>query len=588
MGTPDRLRAERRVLRGASALVPGVSGARTYRRAWLRDDLVAGLLLTAMLVPQGMAYAALAGLPPETGLYATMVPLLAYALFGPSRILVLGPDSAVAPVVAAAIIPIAGADVDARMTLAAMLAVAVGVLMVAGAAGGLGFVADLISLPVRVGYLAGIAVTVIVEQLPTLLGIPGGDGVTGNLGVLLTDLDLVDPTTAALGLGTVAVIVATRPLGRRVPGILIAVVGATLAVTLLGLQDDVATIGAVPEGLPGFGWPGMSGWDALELAAAAAGVALIAFADTTILSRSYAARLGEEVDQNRELFALGTANVATGLFSGFPISSSSSRTPVAEAAGAKTQLTGVVAAVALGVVLVVATGLMSDVPVAALAGIVIVAVWGLIEFGVLRRLARVDRPDFLMALVCLLGVLAFGVLPGIGIAVGLSLVAFFWRVWHPYTAVLGRVHGRKGYHDTRRHPEGRLIPGLVLVRFDAPLFFANAGLFRQRVLRAARDAERPVRLVVAGEPITDVDSTSADMLVELHADLAAMGVTLGMAEVKGPVMDRFRALGLLEVIDPDELHPTIGAAVHAHVERTGADWVDWEDEPPGDAASPGP
>jgi high affinity sulfate transporter 1 len=543
------------------------------------------VLLTAMLVPQGMAYAALAGLPPETGLYATMVPLLAYAVFGPSRILVLGPDSAVAPVVAAAVIPIAGADADARITLAATLAVAVGLMMVAGAAGGLGFVADLISLPVRVGYLAGIALTVIADQLPVLLGIPGGDGFAGDLAALAADAGLLDPATALLGLGTVAVIVGTRPLGRRVPGILIAVVGAAAAVALLGLGDDVATIGAVPEGLPGFTLPDLGAWKVAELAVAAAGVALIAFADTTILSRSYAARLGEEVDQNRELFALGTANVATGLFSGFPISSSSSRTPVAEAAGARTQLTGVVAAVALGVVLVVATGLMEDIPQAALAGIVIVAVWGLIDGGLLRRLARVDRREFLLAVACLLGVLAFGVLPGIGIAVGLSLVAFFWRVWHPYHAVLARVEGMKGYHDTRRHPEGRTVPGLVLFRFDAPLFFANAGLFRQRVLGAARYADRPVRLVVAGEPITDVDSTSADMLLELRDDLAAMGVTLALAEVKGPVMDRMRALGVVERIGEDELYPTIGAAVRAHVARAGVDWVDWEDGAP-DAGGP--
>ena len=563
--------------RGIARWAPGLAVARGYRRAWLRGDLVAGLVLTALLVPQGMAYAELAGLPPVFGLYATMVPLVVYALLGPSRILVLGPDSAVAPVVAAAIIPIAGDDISERIALAGLLAVLVGVFCLAGGIAGFGFITDLISKPVRIGYLAGIAATVIVSQLPRLLGFSvDGNGLADDLAGLARGLDETDLASLALGGGALAFILVARRVEPRIPAALVAVVAATLAVKWLDLSLE--TVGAIPSGLPELAVPQPGSVELGKLTLTAIALALLAFADTSVLSRSYATRFGEEVDQDQELRALGAANLATGFLQGFPISSSSSRTPVAEAAGAKTQLTGLVGAVALGAVLVFANGLFRDLPTAVLSAIVIAAVIGLIDVPGLRRLSRVHRADFSLAIACFLGVAAFGVLWGIGISIGLSVLAFLWRAWHPYDAVLGRATGVKGYHDLTRYPGARQVPGLVLYRFDAPLFFANAGVFRARLLAAVRESDPPARMiVVAAEPITDLDSTAADMLHDLDQELEVLGVELAFAEMKDPVKDRLRRFGLVERIGHERFYPTIGVAVHRYVEEQGVAWVDWEE-----------
>jgi len=560
--------------------VPGLAAARRYQPAWLRDDLAAGLVITALLVPQGMAYAELAGLPAVTGIYATMLPLLAYAVFGPSRILVLGPDSAVAPVVAATVIPIAGADPDARMAVAALLAIIVGALCLAGGLAKLGFVTDLLSKPVRIGYLAGITIVVVVDQAPKLLGIElEAEGLLQEAAALLASLGETSGLTAAIGIGTILVLVILKRLVPRVPGALVVVVAGIVLVSMFGLEDQVATVGVVPPGLPQFAVPALDVAEAGNLFVAALAIALVAFADTSVLSRSYATRLGDRVDSNQELFALGAANVAAGLFQGFPISSSSSRTPAAEAAGARTQLTGVVAAIVIAIVLLFATGILAPLPDATLAAIVMVAVAGLVDVPAFRRLADVNRADLGLAIAALLGVALVGVIPGIGIAVGLSAIALLWRAWHPHTAVLGRVDGLKGYHDRERHPEGRQIPGLVLLRFDAPLFFANADRFREAVLDAVDEAEPPVRVVVvAAEPITDVDSTAEDMLSDLIGQLERKGIGLSFAELKGPVKDKVVRYGLAARLAKPEFPPTIGSAVHEYLEEHQVPWTDWEDE----------
>lgn len=560
--------------------VPGLHVVATYRRKWARYDLVAGIVLTALLVPQGMAYAELAGLPAVTGLYATMLPLLAYFVFGPSRILVLGPDSAVSPVVAAAVIPLAGASPDARVETAAMLALLVGAMLALGSVAGLGFLTDLISKPVRLGYLAGIALTVIVTQLPKLLGVPlSPENVAEAVRELPGELENADPAALLIGAGCVAAILILRRFLPAVPGAFVAVAGATAIVAVGGLADDLPVVGPLPKGLPSLAVPGVSAAELGQLALSALAVALVAFADTSVLSRSYATKLRQNVDQNQELFALGAANVAAGLFQGFPLSSSSSRTPVAEAAGARTQLTGVVAAGLLALVLVIGTDLTKNLPQSALAAVVVTAVIGLVDLPALRWLRRVNHVDFWLAAAAFLGVVAFGVLVGIGIAIGLSALTFLWRAWHPYDAVLGRVTGRKGYHDLRRHPQAALVPGLVLYRFDAPLFFANAGVFHGRVLRAVQDAPQPVlTVVVAAEPITDVDTTAADMLIELERELAEDGVELAFAELKGPAKDKLQAYGVLDLIGPGRFYSTVGAAVHAHVAEHAVEWRDWEDD----------
>ena len=560
-----------------AALVPGVGVARSYRREWLRRDAVAGVVLTALLVPQGMAYAELAGLPPVTGLYATLVPLLAYAVFGPSRILVLGPDSALAPLVAAAVIPVAGADPAERVAVAGLLALIVGALLLVGAIARLGFLTDLLSKPVRLGYLAGIALIVIADQLPRLLGVPSSGGrFVDDVGDFARHLGEIDPATAALGIGCLVVVLVGWRVAPAAPGILVAVAGAAILVAVFNL--DVSVVGTVPGGLPSLTIPNASVDDLGRLTLGATAIALLAFADTSVLSRSYASRLGDRVDQSRELGGLAAANLATGLFQGFPISSSSSRTPVAEAAGARTQLTGVVAAATIGVVLVLGTGLLKNIPTAALAAVVIAAVLRLIDLPALRRLLRVNRRDFALAVASFVGVLLFGILPGVGFAVALSVVAVLERAWHPYTAVLGRVPALKGYHDIERHPEGAQVPGLLLFRFDAPLFFANAEVFRDALHRALAAEQRDVwTVVVAAEPITDVDSTAAEVLGEIVAELERQGIELAFAELKGPVKDRLRLYGLLERIGEERFYPTIGLAVRAHVEKHAIDWRDWED-----------
>jgi high affinity sulfate transporter 1 len=529
-----------------------------------------------MLVPQGMAYASLAGLPPVTGLYATLVPLLVYALVGPSRILVLGPDSSLVPLVAAAVVPYAADPAD-RVEVAALLAIIVGGLLIAGSVARLGFLTDLLSRPVRIGYLTGIATVVIVEQVPHMLGYTiDGSNLFADLRDLVSGLDDADGTTALVGVASLAVILGVRTLSKATPGVLVAVVGATLAVHFLDL--DIAVLGSVPGGLPSPQIPNPSIDDAAQILGAAVAIALLAFADTSVLSRSYGTRLGDNVNQTDELRALGLANIATGFVQGFPISGSSSRTPVAEAAGSKTQLTGALAALILAIILVAGTSLFDDIPDAALAAVIIAAVVRLIDIPAFIRLYQMNRADWALAIASFLGVAIFGILPGVGIAVALSILAVLERAWHPYMAVLSRVTGMKGYHDVARHPEGRQVPGLLIFRFDAPLFFANAEVFKQNLTDAVARNPGVQRVIVAAEPITDIDTTAADVLTELMDTFERDGIEFGFAELKGPVKDSLRRYGLYDRIGDHRFYPTIGSAVRDHVAAHQVDWTDWEDE----------
>ena len=564
---------------GLGRWVPGLALLRRHRGAALRRDVVSGAVLAALLVPQGMAYGELAGLPPVTGLYATLVPLVVYFLLGPSRILVLGPDSAVSPLVAAAIIPLAaGGDESARIALAGLLAILVGAIMLAGGVARFGFVTELLSMPVRLGYLMGIAVTVIVAQLPKLFGFSiGAESFIAGLREFVTGLDQTNATALALGVASLGSIIVLRRVAPKFPGVFLAVVGATAVVALLGLADQVPVVGEVPAGLPAFGVPDVSFDDFKTLIPAAVGIAFVAFADTSVLSRSYAGRLRQDVDQNQELAVLGTANIATGFFQGFPISTSSSRTAVAEDIGAHSQVAGLTGAAVLGVLLIVGTGLVHDLPLSTLAAIVIVAVLGFIDVGAARRLLSWRRSEFVLAMAAFTGVAVLGVLWGVGVAIALSLLNFIRRVWRPHDAVLGRVDNLKGYHDTERYPDARRIPGLVLYRFDAPLFFPNADYFRARVRALARGGA--TWIVVAAEPMTDIDVTGGETLSGLIEELDAAGIELAFAELKDPVRDRLRSYGIAEVVGEHRFFPTIGVAVAAYLGETGVDWVDWEQQP---------
>ena len=585
MGSSDHSPPEtippRDARRAISRGLPILAALRGYGPASFRADLVAGIVLSALLVPAGMGYAEAAGLPPITGLYATVGPLVAYFLVGPSRILVLGPDSALIAPVAATIIPLAGGDDGRSVALAAALALMVGAICIAAAAARLGFLTDLLSRPVRVGYMNGIALTVIVSQVPKLLGfsVDGSDFLGESIGIVRGVLDgRVVPVALLIGGGALVVILVLRRASRRLPSVLIAVILATLVVTIFGLGKQLAVVGAVPRGFAAAGIPAVSLADLLALVPGALGIALVAFTDTSVISRTFAARRGEAVDPDHELAALGVANVASGLIGGFPISSSATRTPVAEAAGARTQVTGLVGAGIIVLVLVAVPGLLTNLPSTALAAIVITAALSLFDLAGARRLLRLRRSEFGLSVVSFLGVVVFGVLPGIGIAVGLSLLNFIRHAWRPHDAVLGRVPYYKGYHDVERHPDARQVPGLLLYRWDAPLFFANADLFRDRVRAVVRGVDPPVRwLVVSAEPVTDIDTTAADALDEAITDLARAGIELHFAEMKGHVKDRLRDYGIYERLGDASFHPTVGTAVKAYLAGHPVPWQDWED-----------
>jgi high affinity sulfate transporter 1 len=572
--------------RGLSRWIPGIAALRSYQLAWLPKDLMAGLVLTAILVPVGMGYAEAAGLPVIYGLYATIVPLLAYAIFGPNRILVLGPDSSLAAIIAATIVPLAAGDPDRLVALAGMLAIIVGALSILGGLARFGFISDLLSKPIRLGYLNGIALTVIVGQLPKLLGFSASGG-----GLIQETISLVQGVAqgminwVAFGIGAscLAVVLLFKHRWRRIPGVLVAVVGATIVVGLFDLatRAGVSVVGPLPQGLPSFQIPQLTAGDLSALAAGAVAITLISFAETSVLSRAFAMRGGYEVDQNQEFIALGAANMAAGLFQGFPISSSSSRTPVAESAGAKTQLTGVVGAICIALLLIFAPALLQNLPDAALGAVVIAACLSLVDIRGIARLYRLRRGEFFLAIVCFLGVALFGVIQGIFIAITLALLGFIWRAWRPYDAVLGRVEGLKGYHDITRYPEARRIPGLVLFRWDAPLFFANAEIFREHIRQAVAEAPTPTKwVVVAAEPVTDIDITAADVLSDLDDDLARVGIELCFAEMKDPVKDRLKQYGLFDKLGRELFFPTIGRAVDSYVSTHQVEWSDWEDARP--------
>ncbi|MGU7780954.1 SulP family inorganic anion transporter [Burkholderia sp. PU8-34] len=550
--------------------LPGLALLAHYRRAWLARDLYAGIALTAVLVPVGMSYAQAAGLPAVTGLYASIAALLAYALLGPSRILVLGPDSALAALIAGSIAPLAGHDPQRAMALSAALALSAGTICILIGMLRLGFVTDLLSRPIQYGYLNGIAVTLIMGRLPELLGMPATSGdmsVTAHLIVRRLLDHQFSASACVLGLGVLASIPLLKRLAPRWPAMLIAVIGATLAARLPSLYG-VATVGALPAGTPAPHLPVVSVADVTALASGAIAIALVSFADISMLSRALATRAGDTPDRNQELVALGAANVLAGLLQGCAVSSSASRTPVAMAAGARSQVTNLVAAACIVLLLVAAPTLLTGVPRAALAAVVVYAAFGIVDIAGVVRLYRLRRGECLISMLCFAGVIGVGVVPGILLASALSLLSFVWRAWHPYDAVLGRLAGVRGYHDIARHPEAVQTPGLVLFRWDAPLFYANVEIFCEHLHAALARARPPVtHLVVAAEPVTDIDVSAADRLVALCDELRERGVALCFAEMKGPVKDRLRAYGLFDTFGQANFFPTVTDAVAHHIQQ---------------------
>jgi high affinity sulfate transporter 1 len=563
--------------------LPGLETARRYEVAWLPHDIFAGLVLAAMLVPVGIAYAEASGLPGIYGLYATIIPLLVYAIFGPSRILVLGPDSALAAIILGVVVSLSGGDPVRAATLAAAMAIVSGTICILAGIARLGFVTELLSKPIRYGYMNGIALTVLISQLPKLFGFSiESDGPLRSLGAIGGAILDGKTNWAAFGIGfgTLAVILLLQGY-KRLPVILIAVVGATVVVAAFDLAGryGVTVLGPLAHGLPGFTVPWIGPADVIPVLIGGCAVALVSFADTSVLSRAFAARLGDRVDPNQEMVGLGAANLATGFFQGFPISSSGSRTPVAEAAGARTQLTSVVGALAIAFLLLIAPNLLQHLPNAALAAVVIAAAIGLFEVTDLKRIYRIQQWEFWLSIVCFVGVAVLGVIPGIGLAIVFAIIEFLWDGWRPHSAILGRADGVKGYHDITRYPDARQIPGLVLFRWDAPLFFANAEFFKERALDAVAKSPTPVRwLVVAAEPVTSVDVTAGDTLAELDEALHAQDIELCFAELKDPVKDKLKKFGLLAQLGENSFFPTVGAAVSGYLEVHDVEWKDWEDQ----------
>jgi high affinity sulfate transporter 1 len=566
-----------RELVGSAA--PGLGLLSSYRRSWLSKDLVAGLVLTALLVPQGMAYAELAGLPPITGLYTSILCLVGYAIFGPSKILVLGPDSSLGPMIAATIIPIVGANRDPQraVALASMLALLVGVMTVLAGIAKLGFVADLLSKPTQIGYMNGLALTILVGQLPKLFGFSvDADGfIPEAVGFFkgLADGETVAAALAVGLLGLVLIFVLQR-LVPKLPAVLVAVVVSILAANAFNLADHgVSLVGPLPKGFPPFTLPSVAMSDLALLVAGAIGIAVVSLTDTISTSSAFAARTGQEVDGDREMIGIGAANIGAGFFQGFPVSTSGSRTAVAEQAGARTQVTGLVGAGAITLMLLLVPGLLRNLPQPTLAAVVITASLSLADIPGTVRLWRQRRTEFVLSMAAFAGVALLGVLPGIAIAVALSIGNVFRRSWWPYQTVLGRVPGMPGYHDVGSYPEADQLPGCVLFRFDAPLFFANARTFREQIRRLARSEPTPRWIVVAAEPITDVDTTAADMLEDLDEALNAQGISLVFAELKDPVREKIERYELTRTIDPTHFFPTVGAAVAAFQDQFGADWT---------------
>ncbi|MEV6218703.1 sulfate permease [Nocardia sp. NPDC051833] len=550
--------------------LPGLRQFRNYRRAWLRSDVVAGVTVAAYLIPQVMAYATVAGLPPVVGLWATIGPLAVYALLATSRQLSVGPESTTALMTAVALAPLAAGDPSRYAALAALLALLVGVLCLVAALARLGVLADLLSRPVLVGYLAGTAGLMIAGQLESVTGVPvEGESVLDQVRSFVSNLAQWHPATALLAGTVLAALLIMARWAPRAPGPLIAVLAAALAVGVFSLQRfGIDVVGEVPAGLPAPGLPAIAFDDVVALLLPAVGIAVVGFSDNALTARAFAARHGERVQANAELAGLGATNVATAFTHGFPVSCSGSRTTIADLMGARTQLYALVTLVSVLVVLFGATGLLAQFPSAALGALVVYAALRLIDVREFRRIARFRRSELFLALGTVAAVLVLGVLYGVLVAIALSVFDLLRRIARGHDAVLGFVPGLDGMHDVDDYPEATPLAGLVVYRYDAPLCFANAEDFRKRALAAvdwwAERSGEPVRwFVLNAEANVEVDLTALDAVDQVRDELTSRGVVFAMARVKQDLRDDLDAFGLTERIGPDLLFPTLPTAIEA-------------------------
>ncbi|MBK1787385.1 SulP family inorganic anion transporter [Prauserella cavernicola] len=558
------------VSRYGPRILPGLRQFRGYRRQWLTGDLLAGVTVAAYLVPQVMAYASVAGLPPVTGLWAAVGPLAVYVLFGSSRQLSVGPESTTALMTAVALAPLAAGDPARYATLAAMLAVLVGAVCLLGSLVRLGVLAELLSKPVLVGYLCGIAVVMIASQLGRFTGVPvDGESFVALVRSFAAEAGTVHWPTLALSSAILLALLLADRLVPRLPAPLIAILLATLVVAVFSLQRyGIAVVGDIPSGLPVPGLSSVSSADLLALALPAAGIAIVGFSDNVLTARAFAGRAGHGVEVNQELAALGAINVSSGLLHGFPVSCSGSRTALGDAVGSRTQLYSVTALAAVLVTLLVAGPLLARFPVAALAALVVYAALRLINVREFRRIARFRHSELLLALGTTVGVLALGVLYGVLAAVALSIVDLLRKLARPHDAILGYVAGVPGMHDVDDYPAAQPVPGLVVYRYDAPLCFANAEDFRRRAL-ASLDSPtarpEPVEwFLLNAEANVEIDVTGADAVEQLRAELSHRGITFAIARVKQDLRDKLVAAGLAERIGTEYLFMTLPSAIAAY------------------------
>jgi sulfate permease, SulP family len=549
----------------AARLLPGVTDLVRYERPWLRYDVLAGVTVAAYLIPQVMAYAGLAGLPPVAGLWATLVPLAVYAVLGSSRLLSIGPESTTALMTATAVAPLAGGDPARYATIAATLAVTVGLLSMVAFVARLGFVADLLSRPILVGYLAGVAVTMIVGQLAKLTGVPvDGDSVPAEVVSFLRNIGQAHVPTVVFAATSLALLFLGQRYLPRLPTPLLVVLLATAAVAVFDLQRyGLSVVGSVPPGLPTPVLPDLD--DFAHLVLPAVGILVVGYTDTVLTARAFADRTGKPIDANQELLALGVANIGTGLFRGFPISSSGSRTALALASRARSQVYSLVALAAVATVLLVAGSVLARFPTAVLGAIVVYAAVLLIDLAGFRRLAAFRRSELFLALAALAGVLVLGILYGVLLAIGLSVAEMLQRVARPHDAVQGFVPGLAGMHDVDDYPQATTVPGLMVYRYDSPLFFANAENFHRRALAAVAEQADPVHwFVLNAEANVEVDSTGLTALDELRAELTGRGVVFALARVKQDLLDSLTSYGLTATIGPERIFPTLPTAVAAY------------------------
>jgi len=551
--------------------LPGLKRLRSYRSAWLRGDVIAGITVAAYLVPQCLAYAELAGVQPIAGLWAILPPLLIYALLGSSPQLSVGPESTTAVMTAAAIMPLVAGDSSNYASLCSLLALLVGSVCCVAAFARLGFLADLLSKPILVGYMAGVAVIMIVGQLGKISGMSlKAESLFGQIGEFSGHLSEIHPPTLILAAAVLIFLLVVQRRFPNAPGPLLAVLLATSAVYLFDLNErGIAVIGEIPAGLPSLKVPrGFSSQQLVYLLSSAIGIALVGYSDNVLTARAFGAKNNYRIDGNQELLALGAVNIGNGIMQGFPVSSSGSRTAIGDSLGSRSQLFSLVAFLIVILVLLFLRPLLSLFPKPALGAIVIYAALRLIEISEFNRLRCFKTSEFRLALVTMFGVLATDILVGVGVAVGLSVVDLFTRLMRPHDAVLGEVPNLAGLHDIEDWQGATTIPGLVLYRYDAPLCFANAENFRKRVIAAIEAEKVPVEwFVLNAEAILDIDITAVDMLKELHRELIGSGITFAMARVKQDLYQQLKKGDLSETISTERIYPTLEEAIEAFHHR---------------------